>query len=496
MRPARDKPSKKRQRGPVEILGHAPDLSVPLPKLDDPILVYGEENMLENIMLGTKTLEIRHQSLQPMQRCLAYRGHIYAVASFGPGKRITDVKEWALLEKQHLWHRSTLPYKNTFAHPIENVRCVGPIPFQREKGQIGTAKFKPISEPSPMQPPPTEPVEDGVAVGVSDNGRHTQGRRKRRREYGHSQAVRYSMSSNAPPNPIHICIARYGDRASDFSKQWSENSKLWQIQFIHDSLPSYAIEIVDGFNAYLAKVHSDDPEFPRDLLTLQKDFGIVCKSTKCTPNPQNAPLKDSRSVFYVPGDKETLQEALGLLHGYVAHRAVSPLRGDVPGFPNVQEQKILLHSAATVPRLDMTDIQDVPPLIVEAERRWSCDIFDCTGPAGNQFTLAVIAVVDDDHVAIRFSGLLPPFQEAFQKASIRLAATASSAIAEYVIDGRDGDVADLDKRRDTLAIFEDRVLHHSACMVHVVNGKYAAESAVAHFLQALASMPQTVMKHM
>ena len=107
--------------------------------------------MLENILSGRKTLEIRSCRCQA-KSYLAFAGHVHGRVSLGDSFEVKSDEEWVQLQ----WNVPTRPYSKklkskTMAHPIlERVRCSPAVPFQYFHGQQGICRFRALHGPTPI----------------------------------------------------------------------------------------------------------------------------------------------------------------------------------------------------------------------------------------------------------------------------------------------------------------------------------------------------------
>ena len=327
----------------------------------------------------------------------------------------------------------------------------------------------------------------GAAASVG-NGSGTKRRLSQLTATPTASAPKTGAAPQRPSNaPVELCVARYGEKASDFLSEWSDNQKLWQVQLTHDATPSLAVNVVTGFNDYLSKLHSDDASMPENLVELRKGFGIVMQLTKLEPNPQNAPLKNWRVAFYIAGNSDALQEGIALIHGYIAHRAAYPLTSDRRAFPDVQDQVVTVRPSSDVPRLEFPDLNGPAVTVAEPSNDLPCKLLECSGPQGNKYLAATIEIVDNEHVAIGFIGRTWALRQAFDDAEVPLVVEEGQEPLR-VINGEEGNVGNADAYDKILAVFGDRVLHRGACLVNIDGEKPGEDSAVAKLLTALREM--------
>ena len=253
-----------------------------------------------------------------------------------------------------------------------------------------------------------------------------------------------------------------------------------------------AVNVVTGFNDYLSKLHADDTSMPENLVELRKDFGIILQLTKLEPNPQRAPLKNWRAVFYIAGNTDALREGLVLLHGYIAHRAAYPLTTDRKAFPDPQEQEVVVRRSLNVPPLDFADLQAPSVTVEDPSDDLPCKLLECAGPQGNKFLVADIEIVDDDNVAIGFTGRTWALRQRFDDAGVPLVVEEGLEPVR-VINADAGNLADAETYDKIVGIFGDQVLQRGACLVRVDGNTPSDDSPAAKLLAALRSMPHLAM---
>ena len=98
---------------------------------------------LELILSGEKTLEIRGTAYRPGKYWLGYQRQILGVVRLGKPLRVSTTEQWLSLQPQHRVMQSDLPYKNTFAIPIESARPVIPVPFHHPRGAVNSVIYRP-----------------------------------------------------------------------------------------------------------------------------------------------------------------------------------------------------------------------------------------------------------------------------------------------------------------------------------------------------------------
>ena len=114
------------------------------PVFGDRVLVLKRE-WLEMILDGRKSLEIRGARLRHGDCWLGCQGVVYAKARIGQAQPIQTLLEWVKLRAEHCVPSSDLPYKRTWGLPLRDVsRLRHQAPYERKRGAIGVAKYRPI----------------------------------------------------------------------------------------------------------------------------------------------------------------------------------------------------------------------------------------------------------------------------------------------------------------------------------------------------------------
>ena len=153
------------------MLGHVPAAcgAYVLPRVGDHMLVI-KRHWLQLIFQGSKTLEIRPTNLVPRWRFLACEGIVWGRALFGTGIRMCSDSQWRLCVDQHQVMDAVRMYgHHTFALPILQIEMMPPIPYARERGQLGTALFRAVC-PTKQVVQHVDPIETDDAITRNDKG--------------------------------------------------------------------------------------------------------------------------------------------------------------------------------------------------------------------------------------------------------------------------------------------------------------------------------------
>ena len=111
------------------------------PKRGDKFLVY-RKGIIEMILAGEKTLEIRSRRFKAGRYFLGCRSCIHAAARLGPAFRIDNFGDFERLRHSHMMSADALPYNPTWALPIERVEQLS-IPYKHPRGAITIVRFRP-----------------------------------------------------------------------------------------------------------------------------------------------------------------------------------------------------------------------------------------------------------------------------------------------------------------------------------------------------------------
>ena len=151
-----------------------------------------------------------------------------------------------------------------------------------------------------------------------------------------------SQAGRKPNNAdIELCIYKYSDEAADYISSFSPGEALYAILLRHEAYPSVDSDVLNGLGDWLQAEHAQDVSFPENLRALreQEHIEFVLTSTQARPgqtvNPQGMPWQNWRSVFYVAGTSQRLQEVVELLHNFFVHRVTNPRRTDRSPWPGM-----------------------------------------------------------------------------------------------------------------------------------------------------------------
>ena len=112
------------------------------PESGERILVF-RGHWLLRVLLREKTLEIRGVRYAGKTYLLGCRGKIFARATFGDPFRIVDVEQWRELRSAHRVGGNDLPYKKTWALPVQELICFRrPYVYKPRRGQVGIAIYR------------------------------------------------------------------------------------------------------------------------------------------------------------------------------------------------------------------------------------------------------------------------------------------------------------------------------------------------------------------
>lgn len=115
----------------------------------DAILVL-KKPYVDAIIAGEKTLEIRRTRMKAGVRWLASQGMVHGVAEFGAAEVVASDQEWQACMPHHMWDVPKRPYAAcTYKHEVRGPVRIAPIPYQRLRGQIGFAKYRPLRAAAP-----------------------------------------------------------------------------------------------------------------------------------------------------------------------------------------------------------------------------------------------------------------------------------------------------------------------------------------------------------
>jgi hypothetical protein len=222
---------------------------------------------------------------------------------------------------------------------------------------------------------------------------------------------------------------------------------------------------------------------------LKEQAGIFTIITKTDPNPQQAPFKPWRIVFYVPGDVEQLGAFLQILDMYFVHRATNPLQGvDKKPWPPRADLTVHVHPHVEVELTAKVEAFTVANKICHPQsNNLPLKLFEANPPAGNKIILVRMELVSDTAVAMTFEGRIWNLRYRFDAAGVPL--TGNEGMPRMrLINEEAGDLS-LDGTIDTLlGIFGNTVLRGHVCCVRMDETQPEEGTPVHAFLLQLRGM--------
>ena len=111
------------------------------PQPGDRILVL-KKHWLDKILAGVKTVELRHIRLKPGRCFLGHKSLIYGVAYLGDAELVPTMAEFRARFEEHRVDVDRLPYKTTWAIPMNKVRKTPPWSYVHNKGAVGVVRYR------------------------------------------------------------------------------------------------------------------------------------------------------------------------------------------------------------------------------------------------------------------------------------------------------------------------------------------------------------------
>ena len=139
------------------------------PEEGETMLSFSAVEIIERILEGKKTLEIRHRNIKPGTYRMCCQKVIYGQVDIKEGFEIESDQAWKAMLSMHLWDVSQRPYKTTVAHPVHNVvRYDQPFLFAKKHGPMGLVKFYPVKPDDATKPANTSPKKATSPEPITD----------------------------------------------------------------------------------------------------------------------------------------------------------------------------------------------------------------------------------------------------------------------------------------------------------------------------------------
>jgi len=114
-----------------------------LPESGQRILIF-KPGLIEQIVAGTKTMEIRGVHYKPGFYLLGSKGVVHASARLGPAVLIESPLQFERHHHRHRYpfgSRNKLPYKTTWGFPISDVKKMN-LPFRHPQGAVSMVRYQ------------------------------------------------------------------------------------------------------------------------------------------------------------------------------------------------------------------------------------------------------------------------------------------------------------------------------------------------------------------
>ena len=113
------------------------------PKHGDKILVY-KKGVIENILSGQKTLEIRARKYRAGRYYLGCKSTIHAFAFLGPAFKIDSYADFERLRPFHRLQSQKLPYPTTWGLKIEHFEPLK-VPYIHSIGAVNIVRYRAVA---------------------------------------------------------------------------------------------------------------------------------------------------------------------------------------------------------------------------------------------------------------------------------------------------------------------------------------------------------------
>ena len=297
-----------------------------------------------------------------------------------------------------------------------------------------------------------------------------------------------AKATSKPANaPIVLAIYKYTSEAKDLVNTFRADEPLWAVRVEHNAWPNVESAAIAGHNAFLADMHAEDNDMPKNLQELRTNDQIIIQIGRGdASNVDGLPLKEFSVAYYIGGTLEQLRNAIHLLVEFFYHRCTHPI-------PNVDKSPWPVPADIAIhiyPRMGIdlagldTDITRMavtlhPAALVLPLSLWS------TNPPGSSRALFVeIEIVTCDKAIFGWDGRTYGFRARFDQALIPRIDNNLRVLPE---DMRDFTVAENGAR--ILDIFGNLVLRDLVCCVRVTGEPLPQEGNVANLVAALKALP-------
>ena len=209
--------------------------------------------------------------------------------------------------------------------------------------------------------------------------------------------------------PIHVQICRYTRDASLFVHTFPVEP-MWQVQVVHDAIPSVTFDLVRQFNGFLAGQHAANPRIPGSLADLYSTCDIKLVLTDSN-DPDGVGFVMWRVAFYVAGPApERVDFTINLLDNFFAYRKQTET---VRPFPALEA----VYTVATTARYTVqAEHFELPSTVTNSDdMRFP---FTAAAPPFGRRVVCCVIDIEDNAVSAVISGNTWPFRAALDAAGI------------------------------------------------------------------------------
>ena len=100
--------------------------------------------------------------------------------------------------------------------------------------------------------------------------------------------------------PLNICIYKVTDNAGDVWSMFKndKSTKLWQIQFDHDAIPSVTFQLGNALDEFLKEKSSTNDQYPNDREELLRSGAVSLKFSSNNDPENNGFIKCRTTEIY------------------------------------------------------------------------------------------------------------------------------------------------------------------------------------------------------
>ena len=219
---------------------------------------------------------------------------------------------------------------------------------------------------------------------------------------------------------MKIIIRKYSNEAACFGENFVAGAALYQLQILHEAVPTALFRMVNHFGEFLEEQHAADSAVPKSLREFEQSFNAKLVVSNAE-DPLGLGVCQWRVAFYVSGETRHLKNLMLLLDSFFHWRYENEQQKQFPReleleVNNMTELDIAVSAEEDELQCKVAVHKSSP---VEKDTLGSTSVLHAQPPTWKRTGLrADIEVLEADKIGIVFRGDTYPYRSNFDAALI------------------------------------------------------------------------------